>query len=785
MSDSLDGVGNRIDSTVRLTLGDDSSAQDDECVLLCKRFLESSVGNHTQQRLELSDAKQKIESLVAAVCAALTNQIEEPSKVIQKIMDLHKEKVASLQRENAVLQQRIKELESSTVVQTSVPKISQEKVERPTKISSLALPRPNSFHAIAASDQLSAYKHSKETLDLTTQLQDVIEKNAQLQERNKRLENDLKRLRLDFAISKAEQVLSEKQLKERITVLQEEAEGFKRKYGQSIHRKAEQVVPRRGTVVERVEMNIHDLVRLQALVRGWVARRAFKRTAITNLRNLVHRKFMTRQSVIEEILYTERTYVRCLGLLVDHFWKPFSSQTQSKHLNIQIMDVHSIFCNIEIILSYNQELLDVFSKRIPSPDPMVYDIFLQLTTFFRVYSDYVQNFDYGLSTYAKIYQKASVARFVKLRESHNSCSKTRLSSLLTMPVERIPQYIFLLQDLLMLTPLEHPEYLLLCKLLHSFRKLSKRFNEERMKACDLEKLVNLQTSIEGDVPHFCEPSRKLILEGKITRVTGNIAKLRMVYLFNDSILVASRKDKGGLVFEEMIQLSGYASVKDAPETIHSNRHNGFIITLSTGKSYTFGTETPGEKGVWVNAIFDVIKGLKKSLEMRHKKVENTGGPTAKQGFLHKKGGLIKNWKRRYCVLKKDCMLYYKDENIDSTEPCGSIPLQGYEFRISSLLGRNYSFELYHRNQRTYYFMADSPESLREWVQSFEVVMVDKKPQTMGSPGAFFTEVPSSSDSASVHSLADSMGLDYAPFNDPALEVVSYLYLVFLFSSILL
>eukprot|EP01103_Thecamoeba_quadrilineata_P021343 TRINITY_DN977_c0_g1_i1.p1 TRINITY_DN977_c0_g1~~TRINITY_DN977_c0_g1_i1.p1 ORF type:complete len:895 (-),score=201.43 TRINITY_DN977_c0_g1_i1:21-2705(-) len=45
----------------------------------------------------------------------------------------------------------------------------------------------------------------------------------------------------------------------------------------------------------------------------------------------------------------------------------------------------------------------------------------------------------------------------------------------------------------------------------------------------------------------------------------------------------------------------------------------------------------------------------------------------KKGWLIKQGGKIKTWKRRWFVLSRNCLFYFKNEN--DPEPCGIIPLE--------------------------------------------------------------------------------------------------------------
>ncbi|PRP81479.1 ankyrin repeat-containing protein [Planoprotostelium fungivorum] len=64
-----------------------------------------------------------------------------------------------------------------------------------------------------------------------------------------------------------------------------------------------------------------------------------------------------------------------------------------------------------------------------------------------------------------------------------------------------------------------------------------------------------------------------------------------------------------------------------------------------------------------------------------------------KGWCHKQGGRHKNWKRRWFVLKDNCLYYFKSENPDQ-QPCGIIPLENVLVRSTSIKGHKHSYEVY-------------------------------------------------------------------------------------------
>lgn len=64
----------------------------------------------------------------------------------------------------------------------------------------------------------------------------------------------------------------------------------------------------------------------------------------------------------------------------------------------------------------------------------------------------------------------------------------------------------------------------------------------------------------------------------------------------------------------------------------------------------------------------------------------------REGWLIKEGGLHKSWRKRYFILKDNCLYYFK--NIGDREPRGIIPLENLQVREVQDARRKYCFEIY-------------------------------------------------------------------------------------------
>jgi hypothetical protein len=103
--------------------------------------------------------------------------------------------------------------------------------------------------------------------------------------------------------------------------------------------------------------------------------------------------------------------------------------------------------------------------------------------------------------------------------------------------------------------------------------------------------------------------------------------------------------------------------------------------------------------------------LKQEEKYQHLKL--TGTNTKFTGFLTKRGGRIKNWKRRFFILENGKMKYYANEG-DKKEK-GTIIVANCECGplLRSIDDKKNLFQIVNKN-RTYYMSCDSSENLEKW-----------------------------------------------------------------------
>jgi len=215
-----------------------------------------------------------------------------------------------------------------------------------------------------------------------------------------------------------------------------------------------------------------------------------------------------RYNIAREVLETERKYVEALAEMVEAYKLPLSKMAEDPSSRVQKADVQIMFSNVETLRSLNQNILDQLDVRLKDwgPHQKIGDIFVQFAPFLKMYTAYGQGYQLALDKYNEI-NKDNVDILNNLRGSR----PMSLEHLLIMPIQRVPRYNLLLQDLLKKTESSHPDFKFIEKALASCQEVANHINQSMRKTEQMNKLVkNANTEAFAGL---LEASRSLLLDG--------------------------------------------------------------------------------------------------------------------------------------------------------------------------------------------------------------------------------------------------------------------------------
>eukprot|EP01133_Synstelium_polycarpum_P019003 gene19003-22747_t len=265
-----------------------------------------------------------------------------------------------------------------------------------------------------------------------------------------------------------------------------------------------------------------------------------------------------RKQIAEEILQTEKAYVGKLKAIVDIYYIPLkTASTENPHPPLTVEQVHSIFSEILTIYNYNSHFLTTLEERMKSNNSSLVlgDLFISITDFLKSYSVYINNYSKGLATLEKVRKNSNIEALFQSFQENPLCGNLDLTSLLIQPVQRIPRYILLLDQMIKYTNKNSADLASLTKALDKMKVLASEMNENRREAELLNRMYEIHNNLDGLREEFIVPARKLIMEGdfteKVIKALSSSAhtSTRRYILCTDMMLSCKQKGKKLIVKE--------------------------------------------------------------------------------------------------------------------------------------------------------------------------------------------------------------------------------------------
>eukprot|EP01087_Luapelamoeba_hula_P021785 TRINITY_DN7677_c0_g1_i1.p1 TRINITY_DN7677_c0_g1~~TRINITY_DN7677_c0_g1_i1.p1 ORF type:complete len:650 (+),score=118.51 TRINITY_DN7677_c0_g1_i1:167-2116(+) len=340
-----------------------------------------------------------------------------------------------------------------------------------------------------------------------------------------------------------------------------------------------------------------------------------------------------KDKVALELLTTEETYVEALNNLFEHYVGPLEKRTDL----IESKDLAIVVSNLRQIVLINQELLNVLStlRQDPGAVDQLGTALNKFMPFLRLYSQYYSNFHTANSHLQKlIANKPALGEWLNSIPEEAKCLD--IHAILIQPVQRVPRYKLLLEQLVKYTDDGHPDKPHLEKALRDITVVAAELN----KGVDLkekyDELVLIQKRLSGKVPkNFLEYHRTLIHEGPLTKLCRKSPKIRYFLLFNNMLVYGEPSLLNDLLSTSNEAEGAGAAVKKPDINVHlsiplfsgygkmipiedsSKAKNAFEV-LSKEKSFLLWAETPEEKAVWVAKLEEAAKARASTISLGDK-----------------------------------------------------------------------------------------------------------------------------------------------------------------------
>ncbi len=268
-----------------------------------------------------------------------------------------------------------------------------------------------------------------------------------------------------------------------------------------------------------------------------------------------------RTNIAFEVMSTEESYLRSVKIAIKCYLEPLK-EAGNKILKPGELDI--IFCNIDQIYSINSDFLADLKEKINNWDDeqTIADVFVKWTPYFKHYTEYFNNQAKSTETIAKLSSSnRKFAKFLEGKMQDPAAGGQTLAAVLITPIQRVPRYRLLLQELLRKTHTSHPDYSNLNKALESVKKVASELNAAMGFEDDQRAIVEVQ-ELFGGKSKFIAPHRSLILSMEVVALTRQGSDPALLVLFNDMFIEGRKEGKRWRVTQE-IALDPSVEVLDA------------------------------------------------------------------------------------------------------------------------------------------------------------------------------------------------------------------------------
>ncbi|KAJ3507393.1 hypothetical protein NLJ89_g6330 [Agrocybe chaxingu] len=246
-----------------------------------------------------------------------------------------------------------------------------------------------------------------------------------------------------------------------------------------------------------------------------------------------------RQEAINEVIYTERDFVRDMEYLRDAWINRLKDEDiipPARRTDF----LAQVFWNIHDIIAVNTRLRDALNKRQKSYAVVdrIGDILLEVVPHFGPFVSYGAHQLYGKYEFEK--EKNSnpaFAQFVETTERLPESRKLELNAYLTKPTTRLARYPLLLEAVLKHTPNDSSDKTALPQVISIVRDFLGKVNSESGKTENRFNLLQLDQQLvfkpgEEVNLRLTDEGRELVYKGALNKRDGEI----QVYLFDHAIL---------------------------------------------------------------------------------------------------------------------------------------------------------------------------------------------------------------------------------------------------------
>eukprot|EP00002_Diphylleia_rotans_P026300 TRINITY_DN5232_c0_g1_i2.p1 TRINITY_DN5232_c0_g1~~TRINITY_DN5232_c0_g1_i2.p1 ORF type:complete len:369 (+),score=60.73 TRINITY_DN5232_c0_g1_i2:60-1166(+) len=292
--------------------------------------------------------------------------------------------------------------------------------------------------------------------------------------------------------------------------------------------------------------------KLQGHVRGKNSRRRWAGLIAEYKASPESSQSRRRLKIIAELISTEESYVNGLRILIEHYIHNIEHFLPTLNLNANLKDQFlTLVSCVNTVFSANLLFLNDLRKGMGLWEKFDVSTFIsKLIPRLRLYAPYINTYDETTKFLAKAAKQTSFANLLKKLETDPKAYGLTMASYLITPVQRIPRYQLLLQELIKNTPSGNAEYEGLESVLYHVKSIAVYINESKRESEKVSELSALEDCYA--YPPELWPTEMRGWLAKSTRTT-NVSKWDFYVLRQNKILRVRRGLQGTKVEVEKLK----------------------------------------------------------------------------------------------------------------------------------------------------------------------------------------------------------------------------------------
>ncbi|OHT02828.1 hypothetical protein TRFO_29891 [Tritrichomonas foetus] len=270
-----------------------------------------------------------------------------------------------------------------------------------------------------------------------------------------------------------------------------------------------------------------------------------------------------RRLAIDELIESETKYRDYLQVFLDVYRTKLEKYID-KYTN------SLFFGNVEllIVLSQNYSLLFNEEYKKGPADAEIWKCFINTPQTIKIFVPYITNYNEALSQYNIL---VATNRKIKkiVAEIEDEDVTHQFSSLVVMPVQRMPRYVLLLREIYKCTPEWHPDHSHLSETIEKLNHAAQEADKKCQEAKSRFKLIEFEKSIT-DCPKLISPSRRFL-------ESYDLGDKMIVHVLNDMVLYVIGKK-----MKSVFDLRKVTSVENVNGNLQFTSKDKKVTSVKTG-----------------------------------------------------------------------------------------------------------------------------------------------------------------------------------------------------------